>query len=76
MEGGEAMNTDQFVSKLVDGKWLVEAWVAVWRNEEKHVAIAAPSLPSLEMRWKQITGLDLISSQAQHVHFSEIVSND
>ena len=46
-----------------------EAWVAVWNDGGRQIAIAAPTLEQLQLAWLQITNLDLIVDRAQHVFF-------
>ena len=41
--------------------------MAIWRNEEKHVFIGAPTLNALDEVWLQITGAQLKRESAQEV---------
>lgn len=49
-----------------------EAWVAIWNDGGRHVAIAAPTLEQLQLAWLRITNLDLIVDRAQHVFFVQV----
>lgn len=49
------------------GKKAFEAYVAIWPNDGKNIAIATPTLKSLKDAYKQVTGHELIAEAAQHV---------
>lgn len=49
------------------GKKAFEAQLAVWMNDGKNVAIAAPTLADLKVVYKQIAGSELIAEAAQKV---------
>lgn len=59
-------STDQFEVIKEGGRHGYKVVVAVYKNEGKHVVLAAPTLKALKEFWYEVVGVPVVEERVQH----------